>query len=137
MKYIISILLIISACNPKPEATKAIIANQESSLRIDGMTCKKGCVGLIEKELLKTNGVTECKIDFVKTEMIIAYDTTMISLQSIIDKISTIGTGIYKAKVLYSSPVLNEKVDNKDEEIIITTPMSDEELEAKKDEVSV
>lgn len=83
---------------PSIENTE-VATNAEVALKIDGMTCIKGCVGAINAKMAKTEGVGSCDIDFEASKAVVTYDDEVISTEDIIAEIGTIADGAYKAEV--------------------------------------
>ncbi len=135
--FFFSLILFAQACSngKKTEEMNAQVvpSNARLTAEITGMVCDKGCPKMIKTAVAKWGGVNTCTIDYEKRQIVIEYDSNSIQPAKMVEQFTTIGTGTYKLKVL-----TNEALSaSKDEEIIITTPKSKEELEKEVDKVSV
>ena len=52
---------------------------QPMAMKIEGMVCPLGCAASIEKNLNKTNGIKEAKVDFKAQKAILIFDTEVLT----------------------------------------------------------
>ena len=94
---------LISCSTPEPEVVsipnseqKLVLeatANSEASLLISGMTCETGCKGAIEGNLRRSSGVLLFDIDFADSSAAVIFDSTIVSVDEIINRITAVGGG--------------------------------------------
>lgn len=94
---------LISCSTPEPEVVsipnseqKLVLeatANSEASLLISGMTCETGCKGAIEGNLRRSSGVLSFDIDFADSSAAVIFDSTIVSVDEIINRITAVGGG--------------------------------------------
>ncbi len=115
-KYAFLVLAVmVLSCSPNTKATenhevnkggaleaeaKVFIANAETSLKIDGMMCEKGCVATISKAMAETQGVSSCEINFEEGSAVIKFDSTLTEPKAIIAVINSLAEGHYTASTL-------------------------------------
>lgn len=79
-----------------------VIADSQLELEVEGMVCQMGCAAAIKGELLKTNAVAECDIDFVEERssnpVKIKYDSQQIDEEKMIALIEEINEGQFTVK---------------------------------------
>lgn len=118
MKFLVPVLffsIIVSSCSsnseqqpkkksirvdmPKVEALDKVVvnANQSATLEVEGMVCKMGCAAAIKGELLKTNAVSECNVDFEEDRKIntvkVEFDNQQIDSTKMVELIESINEG--------------------------------------------
>lgn len=85
------------------EETKAIAANAEIDLKIEGMMCEKNCAGKIKEEIGSLSGVASCEIDFENKTAHVKYDDKLTNEDDISATIEKVNDGAYK--------VVTEKIE--------------------------
>ncbi len=79
---------------PKPQHTKVIVVDKSNihtvQLNISAMDCE-GCTAHINSELSKVNGVIEVSTSYKNANAIVKFDNSKISVDSIANKVNTIG----------------------------------------------
>ena len=101
---------LISCSSPQPEqliipsakvqSNAEVSANADASLFISGMTCEMGCKGAIESKLGNSEGVVNFNINFHDSTALVVYDSTLVSLNEIMVRVSEVGNGdFYQAFV--------------------------------------
>lgn len=63
------------------------------SLNIEGMTCEIGCAKTIQSKLSKTRGIENARVDFDDKQGDITYDSSKISVESIVEIVEEIAGG--------------------------------------------
>jgi len=84
----------------KPESRVEIFVGGDSTstvlhLEISGMHCSS-CAGIIERSLLKTNGVQEANVNFATSKARIKFDTKLATPENLIEAVKSAG---YKAEI--------------------------------------
>jgi Cu+-exporting ATPase len=97
---IISVAMLTVNCSSPQEETHAVLADNQLSLKVDGMVCAVGCAKYIEKQVSKIEGVTACTVNFDEGTASIAYSSESISKDDIIETITGINDGQYQVEVL-------------------------------------
>ena len=79
---------------PKPQQAKVIVVDKSNihtvQLNISAMDCE-GCTAHINSELSKVNGVIEVNTSYKNANAIVKFDNSKISVDSIANKVNTIG----------------------------------------------
>lgn len=87
----------------KTETVKTLDANaklENTSIKIEGMTCAIGCAKTIEKNLNDSDGIKTASVDFDKKTATIEYDSNVLTPEKLIDIIQKSGDGTtYKASL--------------------------------------
>ena len=107
----LAVLILVISCQSSPtdnststtvveEEIVEVVANAETSLKVEGMMCEVGCVGTIEKALYATAGVSSCDIDFENATALVRFDSTQIATAEIVDVINGLAEGHYTATAL-------------------------------------
>lgn len=82
------------------KAPVSVKGNRMLTLEIEGMTCVMGCGGTIRKELAETNAIESCEFEFEEGRAMntakISFDKDKISVDKIIQIVSTINKGQFK-----------------------------------------
>ena len=60
----------------------------QSYFKIDGMTCKNGCVYRIKSVVQKIDGVSDMEVDFDKKILYVEYDSNKLDDSIVINKIA-------------------------------------------------
>jgi copper chaperone CopZ len=70
---------------PSKKATSETVKlrNTQCALKVSGMTCG-GCAGMVEKGLLKVDGVKTAKVDFKTGAVQVVYDSEKTTLEKIV-----------------------------------------------------
>lgn len=63
------------------------------SMNIEGMTCEIGCAKTIQSKLSKTRGVEQAVINFDEKRGNVTYDSSKISVESIVEIVEKIAGG--------------------------------------------
>ena len=66
--------------------------SQVAYLEISGMHCSS-CAGIIEKSLLKTNGVSEANVNFATSKARIKFETKLTNLSGLVSAVKSTGYG--------------------------------------------
>ena len=95
-------LLLICACksNSGTDSVKADLAPThlvKIQLKVGGMTCT-GCENTISKAVASLNGVEKCSASHTDSLAIVTYDSSLVSIQSISQKISEVGYSVLDQK---------------------------------------
>lgn len=89
---------------PKQPSTEEVVVNADKCavMEVEGMVCKMGCAAAIKAELLKTNAVSECIVDFVeeqKTNTVeVQFDSQQLDSTKIVNLIQEINEGQFTVK---------------------------------------
>lgn len=136
--YFLIGIAFLSSCNSgtKNDASseQMPIANKAIVLKIEGMTNSNSCPNKIQEALMHVPGIVSAEIDFAGQLAKISFDSLIVQVPTILQKISVIEQGKYQGKIIQAHAAAPVK---KEEEIIITTPKSKEELEESNKEISV
>jgi copper chaperone CopZ len=132
-------ILFLSSCNSTDKnhesKAQAYVANKAVVLKIEGMTNSNSCPKKIQEGLICVPGIVSAEIDFAGQLAKISFDSLLVQVPTILQKISTIEQGQYGGKIIQTRAKSPSKIE--EEEIIITTPKSKEELEESNNEISV
>ena len=93
---------------PTPETTANTDATpgkiETASFNIEGMSCEVMCASKIQKELSKTDGVKDAKIDFEKKTATVEYDSGKITPEQLVKTVEAVNGGdSYKVSNVKSS----------------------------------
>ena len=72
---------------------------QPMAMKIEGMICALGCAASIEKNLNKTNGIREAKVDFKTQKAILIFDPEVLTPNEVKQVVLNTG-GSYSVKDL-------------------------------------
>ncbi len=100
-------LLNFQSCS-SAEASKTPLS-YVANFKISGMVCKHGCKSVIEKEMNKTNGITNFYIDFDKETAEVFFDKNSISIEKIISKVQSINESAYDIELIDAKEQLNAR----------------------------
>ncbi len=64
----------------------------QCALKVSGMTCG-GCTGMVEKGLLKVDGVKTAKVDYKTGEAQVAFDSEKTTLEKIVTAFNQVTSG--------------------------------------------
>lgn len=77
---------------------------ETASFSIEGMSCEVMCASKIQKELAKTEGVQNAKVDFEKKTATVEYDSGKITPEKIVETVEAVNGGdSYKVSNVKSS----------------------------------
>lgn len=77
---------------------------ETASFNIEGMSCEVMCASKIQKELAKTEGVQNAKVDFEKKTATVEYDSGKITPEKIVETVEAVNGGdSYKVSNVKSS----------------------------------
>lgn len=118
MKIIFSLLtvsFVLFACSSEPDGelvtkpvevkmpnqieVEKVVVNPDkfASMEVEGMVCKMGCAAAIKAELLKTDAVAECNVEFIeeqKTNTVkFQYDSEKLDSAKVVELIQGINEG--------------------------------------------
>jgi copper chaperone CopZ len=83
---LLAMLLPIAVLSQEPSkkatSERAKLQITQCALKVSGMTCG-GCAGMVEKGLLKVDGVKTAKVDFKTGTMQVVYDSEKTTLEKI------------------------------------------------------
>ncbi|PID68789.1 MAG: heavy metal transporter [Flavobacteriales bacterium] len=106
--FIVVFIIIVSCKNKESEATvnsnsNAVTVADDSpidpanlkkvSFNIEGMTCEIGCAKTIQSKLAKSKGVQNAVVNFDEKLGNVTYDSSKISVESIVEIVEKIGGG--------------------------------------------
>lgn len=114
MKNLIAFIVVITflvSCSSTSEKEN-IMANTNTVLSIEGMTCETGCAKRIESKLAKLEGVKSCVVDFEKKEATIVYDDESISETKFVDLVEGLNDHQYSV-----SEIETEKISTTNTEV--------------------
>jgi copper chaperone CopZ len=105
MKRFLSIAIfsiaLATACNTAPaEGSETVVANQEITLAVDGMTCEMGCKKAIEKTLQNLPGVAYAEVDYETKTAKVSFDNNLLHTDAVIQAVNESYNGIYSATPL-------------------------------------
>lgn len=99
--FIIAVAMMAVNCgSPQEENHTALIADNQLSLKVEGMVCAVGCAKYIEKQVSKIEGVAACTVNFEEGTASISYSSGSVSKDDIIGAITDINDGQYQVEVL-------------------------------------
>jgi hypothetical protein len=82
------------------EKTNQVVANRILELEVEGMVCKMGCGSSIRKEMLATNAVESCEINYEdkrkSNQVKVAFNKDKISADELISKINSMNDKQFK-----------------------------------------
>ncbi|MFT7614536.1 MAG: copper chaperone CopZ [Parvicellaceae bacterium] len=91
--------------------TSSVFANATADLQIEGMVCKEGCAGTIEKSLTSMTGVASCSVDFENNIARVDFDDKMITKDEMVEVIQNLSDGQFKV----TATDVKSKSDESDE----------------------
>ena len=74
------------------QAGTAKLQVTQCALKVSGMTCG-GCAGMVEKSLLKLDGVTTAKVDYKTGEAQVAFDSKKTTTEKIVAAFNQANSG--------------------------------------------
>ena len=121
--FIFSLLFLVSCSEEKKvksiSKTKIIVktnqvkANRILNAEVQGMVCKMGCGASIRKELINTNAVESCEIDFEEERnpnfVKVTFDKDKISAEKIVSIINTMNERQFKVGKFNEAELIEEK----------------------------
>ena len=69
------------------------------SMSIDGMVCALGCAAVIEKNLNKTAGIKEAKVDFETKQAYLIYDAALLNPEKVSEVVLKTGDTYFVSNV--------------------------------------
>lgn len=104
---VLAILLPMSVLSQGPSKTAqsgtAKLQVTQCALNVSGMTCG-GCSGMVEKSLLKLEGVTTAKVDYKTGEAQVEFDSKKTTPEKIVTAFNQVNSGF---RVAQSKPSAN------------------------------
>jgi copper chaperone CopZ len=93
---LLTILAPLSGFSQEPSKTgqsgTAKLQVTQCALRVSGMTCG-GCAGMVEKSLLKPDGVTTAKVDYKTGEAQVQFDSKKTTPDKIVTGFNEVNSG--------------------------------------------
>jgi cation transport ATPase len=93
-------IFLIFSCSDTEKNKNFSGKSEEITLAIEGMVCEFGCAKTIEKELKKSEGIIDCKVNFQQNQATCKFDPEQTSAEEIVNIINNINNGTYKAKLI-------------------------------------
>lgn len=98
--FLLLSVLLIAACktNSSVDSAKTDLSPKnlvKIDLKVGGMTCT-GCENTISKAVASLNGVKECTASHTDSLAQVTYDSTLVSLDQISNKISEVGYSVLR-----------------------------------------
>ncbi len=98
---LLAILAPLSGFSQEPSRTAqsatAKLQVTQCALKVSGMTCG-GCAGMVEKSLLKLDGVTTAKVDYKTGEARVEFNSKKTTLEKIVAAFNQVNSGFRVAQ---------------------------------------
>jgi copper chaperone CopZ len=98
---LLAMLIPMAALSQEQKSATTKLQVTQCALKVSGMTCD-GCAGMVEKGLLKVEGVKTAKVDFKTGEAQVSFDKTKTTPERIVAAFNQANSGfrVQQAKAL-------------------------------------
>ncbi|MES2590167.1 MAG: hypothetical protein V4622_14405 [Bacteroidota bacterium] len=125
--------------------TNEVSANRLLTAEVEGMVCKMGCGSSIRKELISTNAVESCEIDYQDNRkqnfVKVAFDEDKITEKKIVSIINTMNEKQFKVGKVETSKLEKEVKTSPKKQVkqekVETSNLDEEEVEIKVSETDI
>lgn len=98
LAFLAPITLLSQKAPAPPQSATAKLQVTQCALRVKGMDCD-GCAVMVQKGLLKLDGVKTAQVDFKTGEARIEFDSRKTTPEKIVEAFNQIGSGIHVEKL--------------------------------------
>jgi hypothetical protein len=141
--------LIFASCSEKKETktisktkivvkTNQVVANKILDAEVSGMVCKMGCGASIRKEMLGTDAVQSCEVNYeddrATNNIKVAFDNKKISSKELISRINSLNEKqfkVVKSEVKDIETKISEEVKTKEVKTKVIKEINSDEVQVK------
>jgi hypothetical protein len=149
LSFLACFTFVLSSCSEKKESktisktkiivkTNQVVANKMLDAEVSGMVCKMGCGASIRKEMLSTDAVQSCEVNYeddrATNNIKVAFDNKKISSKELISRINSLNEKqfkVVKSEVKEIETKISEEVKTKETKSRPIKEISSDEVQVK------